>query len=333
MERAYGDLGLLRLHQMTRGNARAASEFLGFADHKPVSVKWRALGLSCLGNEVPRRGRNLEYQQWPERPAEDWSRLYREHSLHREQALEYAWDLPEKVRAGFLIPICDLHAGHIACDWDRFLVLRDWLKKHPQARWFLGGDNCDVHTTGSPGSSREQFMPLEAAIDMVTLELLPVVEQGICVFDGNHEARVERETDVHLTAGQVLAKDLGLPYLGLHGHIVHRVGEQTYHHFHHHGKGFANTEGGKLNMALAVADTVTDELVTVGHAHFEVGAKRERMEVGEDFTVSPKGQHVELCPSFFSYRGYPADKALRPSSLGVKTLHLSTHEHQIRLVS
>jgi len=329
IQRGLGDLGWLRLHQAFEGNATAAAQFLGFSGPGQVIPRWAKLGIAPLGREAPRRG----YQQWPERSAADWLAAYRTHSREQEAALECDWGLPTGAVVGILVPICDLHWGHIGCDCERLLELIEWLKRHSHARWFLGGDNLDVDTTQSPGKRSEQFMPLDAALDSLELALRPIVGQGLAVGDGNHEARIERATDTPVSPSKQLAERLGLPFFGLHAHLLHRVGEQTYQHFHHHGVGAAATEGGKVNMALRVEGTVVTDIVTVGHAHFEVALKRLRREVQPDLTVANKQTRVVMCPSFLQYRGYPADKALRPSSLGVLSLHLGAKaKRDIRVV-
>jgi hypothetical protein len=317
------------LHAKFSGNAQAAGEFLGFADGKPVVRRWDQLGLECLGKDVPRRG---YFAKWEERPISSWRQEYLRLSSQQEQALVYEWSLPRKTEVAHLVPISDLHCGSIGCDYKRFLDLVAWMKDRPEVRWFLGGDTFDLHTRSGPGSSAEQFCPLNVALEMVAEDLAPVAWQGIAVFDGNHERRLQRSEDVQFSPAEQLAQRLNLPFLGLCGHIVHKLGKQTYYHYHHHGRGAARTDGAKLNTGEAIAGTVTDELVTVGHLHIELSAKLLRREVDSGGEVGNITQRLAMLPSFQAYRGYASDQAYRPSALGACGIELGIREHKIRVI-
>lgn len=317
------------LHKQFAGNAAAVSDFLGFATNNAVIRRWEALGLERIGRDTPRRGR---FAQFEERPLTSWRQDYLRVSQQQEQALAYEWSLPRKTETAHLVPISDVHCGHIGCDYQRFIALVAWIKDRPETRWFLGGDTFDLHTKSGPGSSSEQFLPLNVALDLLTEDLQPIAWQGIAVFDGNHERRLQRSEDVQYSPAEQLAQRLGLAFLGLHGHIVHKLGKQTYHHFHHHGRGAARTDGAKLNTGEAIAGTVTDELVTVGHLHIELSAKLLRRSVDEAGAVGNVTQRLVMLPSFLGYRGYAADNAYRPSALGACGIELGVKEHKIRVI-
>ena len=316
------------LHKRFVGNAAAVADFLGFASSSSIIRRWEALGLECLGRDRPRMG----YAKYEDRPLASWRQDYLRVSQQQEQALIYEWQLPRKTETAHLVPISDLHCGHIGCDYQRFLTLVKWISERPEVRWFLGGDTLDLHTKSGPGSSSEQFLPLNVALDLLTEDLQPIAWQGIAVFDGNHERRLLRAEDVQYSPAEQLAERLGLAFLGLHGHIIHKLGKQTYGHFHHHGRGAARTDGAKLNTGEAIAGTVTDELVTVGHLHIELSAKLLRRSVDEAGAVGNVTQRLVMLPSFLGYRGYAADNAYRPSALGACGIELSVKEHKLRVI-
>ncbi len=328
IKRALGDdLALLHLHRHFDGNATAAAEFLGFATHKPVGDRWTMMGLGLIGKDNPRR-----WSKYDEKTTSEWREEYVALSRQQEKALVYEWKLAANEQVGVLVPIADLHCQSISCDYARFLDLRDWIASEKTARWFLGGDNFDLGTKNSVGSSRDEFCPLRVAMDLLVEDLRPIRNKGIAVFAGNHEGRIIRIEDVDFCPAEDLAERLELPYLGMSGHIQHIVGKQKYTHFHHHGRGGARTDGAKLNAAEAIANIVTSELVTVGHLHFEATVKMLRRHMGEDSYIENAQQRLVMLPSFYSYRGYPQDAAYRPSALGAASIHLGAKTHKVRVV-
>lgn len=322
------------LHKQFAGNAGAAADFLGFGGRSTVIRRWEALGLESLGRESPRRGRfanGYDFRQWPEKTLEEWDADYEALSQQKEKALAYDWDLPAGAATGLLVPIADLHSGHIGCDWSRFKLLVEWVSRRPRVRWFLAGDTLDTHCISSPGSSDEQYCPLDIAVALVEKHLKRIASQGICVFDGNHERRLRRAEDVRYSPARELANRLSLPFFAqLGGHIVHTVGEQVYKHFHHHGAGGARTDGAKLNRGEATAAIVRSHFVTMGHLHFETTVKLVEREVNDRNEVENVIKHLCLLPSFHDYRGYPVDAALKPSALGVSGIELGAKRFDIR---
>ncbi len=331
IKRVFPELYAHILHKAFSGNATAAAEFLG-CDKDVVRNWFLANGLDALGREAPRRGRNAEqFQQWPERSLEEWDAAYSALSETEEEALVCDWKLPQKATRGLLIPIADVHCGHIACDWRRFKILVQWIKRHPNTRWFLAGDTIDLHCKSGPGSRSEQFLPLSVAKDLLTKELSTIVSQGFCVFDGNHERRLNRAEDAGYSPAQELANRLELPFFAaLGGHLLHRVGDIEYKHFHHHGAGAARTDGAKLNRGESIAAIARADLVTVGHLHFEATIKLLEREIGDDGKIHNVMKHLAMCPSFHGYRGYPVDMALKPSALGVTGIELGAKKKDVR---
>jgi len=328
ISRAVGEeLAMLYLHRQFEGNATAAAEFLGFRTRNPVAERWIKMGLASMGKDQPR-----QWQKYDEKSTAEWRAEYVALSQQQEEALVYEWKLTVREKVGVLIPIADLHCQSVACDYGRFLELRDWIASEKTARWFLGGDTFDVRTRNSVGTSKDEFCPLNVAMDLLTEDLKPISSKGIAVFVGNHEARIAKESDIEACPAEALAERLGIPYMGMSGHIKHVVGKQSYTHFHHHGRGSARTDGAKLNAGEAIANIVTSELVTVGHLHFEATVKLLRRHMSEDNFIENAKQRLVMLPSFYEYRGYPQDAAYRPSALGAAAIHMGAKEHKLRVV-
>ncbi len=325
------DVAFLLLHKRFKGNAAAAGRFLGYQTYKSVSNQWIKMGLARMGREWQET--DMQQGPYPERTTQELWDDYLLLSQEKEEVLEYVWDLPDKVATGKLIPICDIHVGHIGCDFARLAELCDWIRKNPRVRWFLGGDSFDMATKSGPGGKTEQFCSVERALDLLSKALRPIITRGIVVFDGNHEKRLLRAEDVEYSPARQLAQRIDLPFWGMAGHIKHCLDDEVYLHYHHHGRGGARTEGGKLNAGLQILRNVTDELVTLGHLHYEINAKDLSRDPDPDsLTVDNKTRRVALCPSFLQYRGYPSDMAYKPCSLGVSAIDLSRRKHDIKVI-
>jgi len=328
------DTALLLLHKWFEGNGAAASDFLGFNDssRRVVNQAWAKLGLATLGNERPRRGSNAN-PGWPQRTTEELEAQYIALSQQHEVALEYVWEVPENMRRVKLLPVADVHVGHIGCDFARFVELCKWIKAHKFCRWFGAGDTFDLHMKDAPGNTAERFCSVDEALDLLTTKLEPIRDQCIGIGKGNHEDRLLNKQDVGWNPASELAKRLDVPYLDIAGHMVLRIGEQTYTQYYHHGIGAARTEGGKLNAGLSVLRTVTSEVVVMGHLHYEITGRDQRRDVDlATLEVGDSVQRIILCPSFLKYRGYPVAKAYKPSSLGVSTVEFGIKTHDIRVI-
>ena len=326
------DTALLLLHKWFDGNGTAACEFLGFNEtsQRPVNQAWAKLGLASRGKEKPRHGQN---PGWPERTTEELRAQYLVLSGQHEKALEYVWEVPENMRRVKQLPVADVHLGHIGCDFARFADLCKWIKAHRFCRWFGAGDWFDLHMKDSPGNTAERFCSVREALDLLTAETEPIRDQCIGIGKGNHEDRLLSKQDVDWNPAQELADRLEVPYLGIAGHMVLRIGEQTYTQYYHHGIGAARTEGGKLNSGLAVLRTVTSEVVVMGHLHYEITGRDQRRDVDlATLEIGDSVQRIVLCPSFLRYRGYPVAKAYKPSSLGVSTVEFGIQQHDIRVI-
>jgi hypothetical protein len=202
--------GARLLHDHFDGNLTAATEFLGYSTRNALRTRWQRYGLDVHGRDAPRRGNS--YRRFDdERDLDDWRREYLALSEAEEHAYEYRWTVPRGTDEVLLVPISDLQFGASACDYSRFLHLRDWIGENPPCRWFLGGDNFDLATVSGPGRSSEQFMPLSVAQDMLTEDLSPIAAQGVAIFDGNHDVRIALREDQAGGAGPRDAAVQSLP--------------------------------------------------------------------------------------------------------------------------
>jgi len=331
------EIGGLLLHQRFHGNAKLAAEWVGLS---PSTMQhcFRKLGLGCHGKHTGRKSimfqRNERFSD--ARTVEDLDAEYLEQSEAQERVLEYEWKVPRGTKEVCLVPISDLHLGSKHCDYKRFVELVEWIAATPTARWFLGGDNFDLATTGSPGLLREQFCELNEALDLLTMRLRPITSQGIAIFTGNHDRRITRLLQANLDPSEELANRLGLPFWGYEGHLTYKLiingkVKQMYTHYHHHGAGASQTRGAKVSRADRIAATTNADIVTVGHLHQEMAWRDIRFGPNEQGLVVAYGQHRVLLPSFLKHRGYPAEMGLPPADLGAISIWLGVDKHSVHV--
>lgn len=328
------------LYEAFGGNATAAADFLGFARGHSVTRRWQEHGFVARGRDIPRRGRR--WRQWAdELDVEELDRRYRQQSRAEEHALRYRWQLPRNAKVAVLVPICDVHLGHRACDYDRFARLCEWIARHKHVRWFVGGDLFDLVVTGRPGRPSEQFCSPDEAYQLAVYRLAPIASQCIGIGSGNHDERLVEVTGSDVNLPRHLATELGVPFLGYDFHIVYelvpdgrREPVQRYVHYHHHGWGGGRTEGSAYNKLRDLMSYTTAELVTMAHLHREGSSQKIRRGPDpEDETglIREQAQVGILLPSFLRWRGYMRRAGLPPNRLGVSAIHLDVEEHSIHV--
>ncbi len=325
------DYTALALHRHCNGNARAATNWLGYQNQEWVLAEWTRLNLPRLGNENKRTsGHEVD-----ELPTDELITQYRALSRRKEKALRYQWGLPAEVKTGLLVPIADVHFCSLLCDCDRFATLCEWIKRRPRyVRWFGAGDLFELVVASGVGNTTQQFCSLHKGIDAVTQLLMPIRGQCIGLGLGNHDARLMRYEEVSWDPVRQVCSNLGVEYLGYWKHIVHEVGSETYTMLYHHGKGAARTAGAKVKAGLDILETTTDEFAVSAHLHDENAKKQGKRHTNtETLDVDTVTQISVQCPSFLDYGGYAAEKALTPSSLGTIGIELSADSHHVHVRS
>ncbi len=204
--------------------------------------------------------------------------------------------------------ISDVHLMSAACAEDR---LREDVAKigaDPHAYWLGGGDYCDFI-----GHTDRRFDP-DAVADYVNVKMLgrlgevgmerardifrPIAGKCLGLLLGNHEKRYMLEKD-HSTLHGWLCTELKVPNLGYSAlfDVVFvrdpavevptllmpsdetpfaepRFSHRKFRVFAHHGAGYAQTPGGKLNRLIHFMNAFDADLYFVGHVHDQVARRQ-----------------------------------------------------------
>lgn len=212
----------------------------------------------------------------------------------------------------------DLHWGYPTCAEDEAREMLDWALKE-KVYVFLLGDLIDAGLRDSIGDSvyRQKLNPqgqMEAVVELLT----PLSKKGLIIgmLTGNHEERITQRTSIDIS--KLMAKELGVPYLGYAGWSLIKVGKQNYKLYTTHGAGGSTLPHTKLNAAVKVAYFTDADIIAYGHLHGL--ASDIRLIGGIDLRskqVIMKKQYVVLTGSYLNYHGsYAEMKGFPPAKIG-----------------
>ena len=220
---------------------------------------------------------------------------------------------PSKADVFTVWNFADLHMGSKACAEDRLREDVARVKDDPYALWVGGGDYADfigyTDRRFDPDSVADWVSVADlaklgqASIERVRDLFKPIAGKGLGLLLGNHEKKYALAKD-HEGLHGWLCTELELPDLGyscLFDLVFARnpsarrprltracppYGERnskesaSYRFFVHHGAGYAQTPGGKLNRLSKFMDDFQADIYMCGHVHDQVG--RRKPQIGAD---------------------------------------------------
>lgn len=254
--------------------------------------------------------------------------------------------------------LSDIHWMNKACAEGH--VKRDiqTIADDPHSFWVGGGDYVDFI-----GYRDKRFDP-DSVAEWVTVKdlgdlgkrgmtrvrdmFLPIKNKCLGLLIGNHEKRYELATD-HESLHHWLCEELGvrsLEYCALFDLVFVRsqrtrkpklMAERPEYRsgsavsvrvFVHHGAGYAQTPGGKLNRLVQFMKSFEADLFFCGHVHDHVARKEPTIGANSDCTKLM--EHVRLGVVSGSYLktysqgtcSYGEQRGYRPTSLGAATARI-----------
>jgi len=205
--------------------------------------------------------------------------------------------------------LADLHMGSAACAED--LLRKDVaaIRDDPCAFWFGGGDYADFIGYTDIRFDPDVVAPWISVKDLKQLGrvsmrrvrdlLLPIKDKCLGLLEGNHEKKYELKKD-HEGLHGWLCEELGAANLAYsclvdvtfvrHPRTARPTltldnpdrqnSRRAFRFFLHHGAGYAQTAGGKLNRLIQFMYSFDADVYMCGHVHDQVG-RREPM-IGAD---------------------------------------------------
>jgi len=164
-----------------------------------------------------------------------------------------------------LFNLGDIHRGNKAHDNNLFKKVVNYIKEHDNCYWLSTGDLLDVTI---PSNKFFDFdgLKLESEYEYLISDLYDIRKKGLCIVGSNHHKRFERA--VGMSLDKMLAKELGIDYLGHFGLINILCGKNSYVTALHHGIGRGRTRGSKSNNFERLANLAPcADLYLEGHTH------------------------------------------------------------------
>lgn len=200
--------------------------------------------------------------------------------------------------------VSDLHLMNRSCAEDRLKADLAVIKDDPYSFWVGGGDYCDFIGYSDKRFDPDSVAPWVKVSDLADLGRVgmqrvaklfdPIRDKCLGLLLGNHELKYSLCTQ-HESLHGWLCTELGVPNLGycaLFDVVFRRMAgsktpklqgrpcsnktgasSTTVRIFCHHGAGYAQTPGGKLNRLIQFMDSFEADIFFVGHVHDQVGKK------------------------------------------------------------
>lgn len=340
-----GDEGVAALWVLCNGSPLSAAEFLGYSRKSlhHISKTFAASGL-----EVCRREQHdYVWSRYPqqEKTVDDIRKQYLDATAGPEMAYEYNWYLPNDLKHATLITVSDIHYGHKAVDYGRWLKLRDWIHDNPHVRWIFLGDMFDQAVTTSPGKSMmEQELSYDEAVTLALDDITVIAGQCVGLHCGNHDERIAKALKIDHNPVRDIARQLDIPYLGYESYVRYVIKtynpkaksrryttQQEYIGYHHHGVGSGQTWGSFFNAMERLEKSNAADFIVMGHRHQKAAVQKTRRRVARDNRIEVTDVPLVGAGCFLKHesRSYAAEKGYAPSVLGAATIHMYVDKHSV----
>ena len=251
----------------------------------------------------------------------------------KPQILTVRKDLGVNIDYVYIVPLSDLHIGGDFYD-SAFLRIRDWIVDTPHVYCVINGDILEMVTKKSKGDAYGQLRPKEQR-KLAIKYLEPLVRSGkiLAYLDGNHEARVQDETDEYV--GETICENLGIPslyhpdgiYLFLsvgHDRSQNKKTRLLYTMYMLHGWTAARRIGGKFNNLEDMQRIAHADIFLMSHIH-QKGAFPKKIIVPDPRhkNIAFRKQLFVAAGAFSEYAGYAVKKGYAPTELGMPYIGLS----------
>lgn len=165
-----------------------------------------------------------------------------------------------------IVPIFDVHFGHIAHRDKKFLSYIRWIEENPNIYAILGGDIMENALDDGRGMTYENSMNPQSQFDAIEKLLSRIAHKILVATPGNHEWRTYKKAGIDPM--RFLCERLDIPYFDGPVFLSLLAGGYKWRFYISHGKSNAQTKGGKLNVAqMAKRFTGMIHFYVSGHVH------------------------------------------------------------------
>ena len=296
------------------------------------------------GAEVVGQAVGRSWSQKSGKSPKELMESYREWTDVRINALPI--ELTSKTDYATLLGLGDLHWGAQGTDVEKFERNLEWWRAHNQD---LGGSGCgilfagdvfDMVTAMSVGNRMSPFT-FDELLKMLCYTLEPVVNDGMIVGigDGSHDQRNVRPLKFGMSAANILANELDVPYLGfacfarLSVSSSDSKSQQEYTLYYNHGSSGARTPQGRRRALQYMMENHECDITVMGHLHHPESASEGRFIMPGGLEVETKFRYGLITPSF--KRMMPGEwdwsKGFTPAGQGLGVINLGVHHWAVHI--
>ena len=226
----------------------------------------------------------------------------------------------------------DQHLGSKDCDMEEVIKMTSWIKKQKNLKVIMMGDtiNCALKHSIGAGSFDDNMTPEEqinCAIDLFG----PIADKIVGIHNGNHGNRMYNETTI--SPEKVIAKAIGVPYLGDSCFHHLRIGTQTYILHTAHGSTGSTTVAGALNSCMKYGVFAQADVYAMGHTHNLATYNQVYHEVNKkDKTLEKRKKVYVLTGGYLKWKGsYAESKGYSPLKIGCAKATFSGKEYDVHI--
>lgn len=222
---------------------------------------------------------------------------------------------PNKTYAEVIF-IGDSHYGSPQFDKKRFLAMLDYCLKQ-KIYVFLMGDLIELSTRESVGAGvYEQEFAGQTQYEQMVEWLTPLAKHKLILglLRGNHEERAYKMAGVDIS--KMMARELGIKYLGDACWNTFKVGKQSYTIYSLHGRTGSKFDGTALLALERISANFFCDVIVMGHTH-KIISSTVIMQKVVGAKVEEHKKTLLITGSYLKYDGsYAQTLGLPPSKLG-----------------
>ena len=165
-----------------------------------------------------------------------------------------------------LMTLGDIHLGAKDCAEDKFYEYVKWISKQKDTKTLLMGDmiNCGLRNSVGAGSYDDKNL-VQDQMEEIVEALKPLKGRMVGLHTGNHEQRIFNSTGIDVS--KIMAKDMGIPYLGWSVFNYVKVGDQAYDIYSTHGASGATQPHTKIRGCIKLSYSFDADIYLMGHVH------------------------------------------------------------------
>lgn len=248
----------------------------------------------------------------------------------------------------YLIPIGDVHLGHVGCDVKAFKKMVDWVKNKPNCLWIGMGDYLDcINYTDKRFDPTEVAHPyidnldraiplqMEDFIDMVR----PIMNKCVGMHRGNHEEAIRLR--YHYDLMYELWKEFKVPMLK--DQCITRLRYTyncktklkkpcyTFDVYSTHGNIGGRKGGAKVNRLEDMIGETRADVYLMGHAHIKLTETKTQRMLDNHNNLKYRKKILAVTGCFLRSSAYAEKGMFPPTDVGVVKLmfHPSNHDMHV----